>query len=128
MPGAPGPPPPSPEEIAAICTDYSGNQINREALQFNCQKLSDYNLFADPTDPRSGANEGGTRFELTTQLFSDYAQKYRFVFLPPGQQATWHEGSAAAPNATLGFPVGTVIAKTFAFPNGATRRSSRRAC
>ena len=118
-PGAPGPQPPTPEEIAAICADYSGNQINREALGFNCQKLSDYNLFADPTDPRSDANEGGTRFELTTQLFSDYAKKYRFVFLPPGEQASWHEGSAAAPNATLGFPVGTVIAKTFAFPNGA---------
>ncbi len=121
-PGAPGPTPPSPEEIAAICADYSGNQINREALQVNCPLLRHYNLFADPTDPRSGANEGGTRFELTTQLFSDYAQKYRFVFLPPGQQATWHEGSISAPNATLGFPVGTVIAKTFTFPNGANEK------
>jgi hypothetical protein len=61
----------------------------------------------------------GRRFELTTQLFSDYAKKYRFVFLPPGGQASWNEGSASAPNATLGFPVGTVIAETFAFPNGA---------
>ena len=118
-PGAPGTPPPSPEEIAATCANHSGSSINRDALQYNCQHLSDYNLFADPTDPRLGANEGGTRFELTTQLFSDYAKKYRFVFLPPGGQATWYEGSASAPNATLGFPVGTVIAKTFAFPNGA---------
>ncbi|MGH7336727.1 MAG: parallel beta-helix domain-containing protein, partial [Myxococcota bacterium] len=120
-PGAPGPEPPTPAEIAAICESWTQqpNQINRAALQFNCPQLSHYNLFEDSTDPRSGAREGGTRFELTTQLFSDYALKYRFVFLPPDQQATWHEGSAAAPNATLGFPVGTVIAKTFAFPNGA---------
>jgi len=118
-PGPPGSPPPTPAEIDAICSSYGGNQINRAALPYNCQKLSQYNLFADPTDPRSGANEGGTRFELTTQLFSDYAKKYRFAFLPPGQQAVWHEGSSSAPNATLGFPIGTVIAKTFAFPNGA---------
>jgi parallel beta-helix repeat protein len=118
-PGPPGTPPPTQAEIAATCADYSGNQINRAALQYNCPQLSQYNLFANPTDPRSGANEGGTRFELTTQLFSDYAKKYRFAFLPPGEQAIWHEGSASAPNATLGFPVGTVIAKTFAFPNGA---------
>jgi hypothetical protein len=94
-PGPPGTPPPTPAEIEAICASYSGSQINRAALQYNCQQLSQYNLFANPTDPRSGANEGGTRFELTTQLFSDYAKKYRFVFLPPGQQAVWHEGSSA---------------------------------
>jgi hypothetical protein len=86
MPRSSRPTCPAAAGIAAICADYSSNQINREALQFNCQKLSDYNLFADPTDPRSGANEGGTRFELTTQLFSDYAQKYRFVFLPPASR------------------------------------------
>ena len=39
----------------AICADYSGTTINREALQYNCQCLSQYNLFADPTDPRASA-------------------------------------------------------------------------
>ena len=119
VPGAGGDPPPTAEEIAAICADYSGNQINREALQYNCQFLSQYNLFADPTDPRSGPNESGILFDLTTPLFSDYARKYRFAFLPPGESAVWHEGHASAPNQTLGFPVGTVIAKTFSFPDGA---------
>jgi hypothetical protein len=33
--------------------------------------------------------------------------------------ARWEEGSASAPNAILDFPVGTVIAKTFAFDDGA---------
>jgi parallel beta-helix repeat protein len=117
-PGAGGDPPPSQDEIAAICADYAGTAINREALSYNCQLLSQYNLFADPTDPRTNPNEGGVLFDLTTPLFSDYALKYRFVFLPPGQQAQWSEGSSSAPNATLDLPVGTVIAKTFAFRDG----------
>jgi uncharacterized repeat protein (TIGR03806 family) len=119
VPGAGGDPPPTQAEIDAICRSFGGTEVNRAALPFNCQWLSQYNLFADVTDPRAGAHEGGLRFDLTTPLFSDYAVKYRFLFLPPGEPAGWQEGNADAPNATLVFPVGTVIAKTFAFPNGA---------
>ena len=119
VPGAGGEPPPTQAEIDAICADYAGSAVNRAALQYNCRWLSQYNLFADPTDPRANANEGGILFDLTTPLFSDYASKYRFAFLPPGESATWQEGNASAPNATLSFPVGTVIAKTFSFKDGA---------
>lgn len=108
----------SDEEVLAICENFSGNNVNREALAYNCPKLSHYNLFSDPTDPRSGFNEGGILYDLTTPLFSDYASKHRVLFLPPGQPAVWNEGNASAPNATLDFPVGTVIAKTFSFKNG----------
>ena len=109
---------PSEEEIRATCENYDGSNINRDALAFNCEKLSQYNLFEDPTDPRSGAHEGGMLYDLTTPLFSDYAQKYRFVFLPPGEKAQWKQGNASLPNQTLIFPVGTVIAKTFSFIDG----------
>lgn len=119
VPGAAGEPPPTQEEIDAICEDFSGSAINREALPYNCEWLSQYNLFSDPTDPRSGAHEGGLLFDLTTPLFSDYAVKYRILFLPPGESAGWKEGSAVEPNATLDLPVGTVIAKTFAFRDDA---------
>jgi parallel beta-helix repeat protein len=119
VPGNGGPPPPTQDEIDAICASHSGTTVNRAALQYNCQWLSQYNLFADPTDPRSTPNENGVRFDLTTPLFSDYASKYRFAFLPPGASAQWQEGTAVAPNATLVFPVGTVIAKTFSFKDGA---------
>jgi parallel beta-helix repeat protein len=119
VPGVGGPRPPTPEEIEAICSDYMGSQINWAALAYNCPKLSQYNLFADPTDPRRDPNEGGLPFDLTTPLFSDYAVKYRFAFLPSGTAAQWNEGSSVAPNAALGFPVGTVLAKTFAFRDAA---------
>tara|TARA_R110000787_G_scaffold15088_30_gene46548 strand:+ start:4640 stop:7768 length:3129 start_codon:yes stop_codon:yes gene_type:complete len=109
----------SDEEVLAICENFSGHSVNRAALPYNCPKLSHYNLFANPTDPRSGFNESGVLYDLTAPLFSDYASKYRVLFLPPGQPATWNEGSSSMPNATLDFPVGTVIAKTFSFKNGA---------
>jgi parallel beta-helix repeat protein len=119
VPGAGGDTPPNQAEVDTICADYSGSAVNRAALQFNCRFLSQYNLFADPTDPRLNPHEGGLLFDLTTPLFSDYAVKYRFLFLPPGERAQWQEGNVSAPNAALDFPVGTVIAKTFAFPDGA---------
>lgn len=118
VPGANGAETLSDEEVLAICESFSGNNINRAALQYNCPKLSHYNLFADSTDPRSGFNEDGILYDLTTALFSDYASKYRVLFLPPGTQMAWNEGNASMPNATLDFPVGTVIAKTFSFKNG----------
>jgi hypothetical protein len=50
-------------------------------------------------------------YDLNSALFSDYAAKYRFVKLPPGTSAAYHETEA------FEFPVGTVIAKTFAYPH-----------
>jgi uncharacterized repeat protein (TIGR03806 family) len=49
-------------------------------------------------------------YDLSTPLFSDYAAKLRVVRLPPGTQAVY------APEAVFDFPVGTVLAKTFAYP------------
>lgn len=119
VPGENGGPVLSDKEVLAICENYGGSRINRAALAYNCPKLSHYNLFSDPSDPRSGFNEGGLLYDLTTPLFSDYASKYRVVFLPPGKPAIWNAGGKSAPNATLNFPVGTVLAKTFSFKNGA---------
>lgn len=120
VPGANGAAPPTEAEILAICEDFSGNTPNYAALQFNCPKLSQYNLFANPTDPRSGFNGDGLLYDLTTPLFSDYSSKYRVIYLPPGGTAQWVEGNASLPNATIDFPAGTVIAKTFSFKDGAS--------
>jgi uncharacterized repeat protein (TIGR03806 family) len=55
------------------------------------------------------ANEGVTPYELNTPLFSDYAVKYRTVWMPPGTSATYND------NAVLDFPVGTIVTKSFGF-------------
>ena len=50
---------------------------------------------------------GGVIYELNTPLFTDYANKYRFVFVPEGARAAYRATDV------FDFPVGTIIAKTF---------------
>jgi len=98
----------TPEEIAALC-NAPGQGPNWDAFVVDCPNLSDYRLFAggDPTGTPLG---GGVPYDLTTPLFSDYSSKYRTVFLPPGTQAYYDDAGV------FSFPVGTIIAKHFAFP------------
>lgn len=99
----------TPAETAECGGTTSG--VNWGALlEHDCPNLSDYNLFADPTDPTSGPNSGGLPYDLSTQLFTDYASKYRFVFVPEGTQVQYSEHESFV------FPVGSVLVKTFAMP------------
>jgi parallel beta-helix repeat protein len=99
----------TPEEVAQLCTP-EGDDANFGALEVNCPTLSGYNLFADAMEPRRLAN-GGIAYDLTTPLFTDYASKYRFIFMPEGKRAAYSSRES------LDFPVGTIIAKTFTMPN-----------
>jgi len=85
-----------------------GEGINTEALVVDCPMLSSYRLFADASDATQNPNSGGIKYDLTTPLFTDYALKHRFVFVPEESTAAYRTNSA------FDFPVGTVIAKTFA--------------
>jgi uncharacterized repeat protein (TIGR03806 family) len=55
-------------------------------------------------------HDGVTPYDLNTPLFSDYAVKYRTVWMPPGASAPYQGTS------TFDFPVGTVLTKSFGFP------------
>ena len=47
-------PAPSDEVVEFYCSaDVADGEINREALNYNCPTLDQYNLFADAQDPRS---------------------------------------------------------------------------
>ncbi|PWF62271.1 hypothetical protein CBX96_16560 [Shewanella sp. BC20] len=95
----------------------TGSNVSWDALlKANCPKLSDYNLFSDAKNPTAGPNSGGVPYDLNTQLFTDYASKYRFVYLPSGQKASYSENEA------FDFPVGSVIVKTFALPSDTSKR------
>jgi uncharacterized repeat protein (TIGR03806 family) len=54
-------------------------------------------------------NDGVVPYELNTPLFSDYAVKFRTVWMPPGTAAVYNDSDA------LDFPVGTIITKSFGF-------------
>jgi uncharacterized repeat protein (TIGR03806 family) len=53
---------------------------------------------------------GVTPYDLNTPLFSDYAVKFRTVWLPPGTSIAY-QGTQR-----FEFPVGTVFTKSFGFP------------
>lgn len=69
--------------------------------------LSDYGFFED-----AGANLPAGRvkaYDLINPLFSDDADKHRFIYVPPGEMVK--ADGAGLPE----FPVGTALIKTFAF-------------
>ena len=69
--------------------------------------LADYRLFTDAQADTPNARL--TPYALATPLFSDYADKARLVFVPPGTSASY------TATGVLAFPVGTVLVKTFAY-------------
>ncbi|WP_299727522.1 parallel beta-helix domain-containing protein [uncultured Endozoicomonas sp.] len=96
----------------AFC-DLDTAGVNWTALEgANCPALSDYNLFSDNADPRGNSTDNsGVPYDLNTSLFTDYTNKYRYVFIPDGEVIDYHDQES------FNFPVGTVLVKTFAMPD-----------
>ncbi|MEE4206553.1 MAG: SO2930 family diheme c-type cytochrome [Erythrobacter sp.] len=76
--------------------------------------LSEYGFFADLAAQAPAAHVSAYR--LNTPLWSDGADKLRFIYVPDGE-ALEPDGEGL-----LRFPVGSAIVKTFAFGEGANRR------
>ena len=68
-------------------------------------KLSDFRFFVG-----GKPNHRVRGYKLATPLFSDYADKDRFIYVPAGQKAR-HRGDGL-----IDFPVGTALIKTFGYP------------
>lgn len=109
-------PAPSQEKIDKLCK-AGGSGVNFDAAPVNCPTLDQYRLFDNPQDPTSEPNSGGVPYVLNTKLFSDYSMKYRVAYMPPGTKAIYKDGKTDGANATLVYPTGTIIAKTFSFRN-----------
>jgi uncharacterized repeat protein (TIGR03806 family) len=100
--------------VAAGCGKPDSPESNsvtfNEASEWPPEKLSAYGLFVG-----NGASQepvdGVVPYDLNTPLFSDYTEKLRFIKLPHGGTIKYHETEV------FDFPVGTVIAKTFAYPH-----------
>ena len=76
--------------------------------------LEEYGFFihADAQMPAVGVMP----YRLNTPLYSDGAEKLRFVYVPEGQEVSFGE------DGLLQFPVGSALIKTFAFGGGDERR------
>ncbi len=71
--------------------------------------LSGFGFFADAS--RQVSAEGVLPFAPATPLFTDFAEKRRFVYMPDGKAAEY-DGNEA-----FRFPVGSALIKTFAYPD-----------
>jgi len=82
-------------------------------------KLSDYRFFAGSMKEQS-PNTGVLPYEPATSLFTDYALKKRFIWLPSGSKGTY-----VSDHDLIDLPVGAALIKTFYYdnvqPSGETR-------
>lgn len=72
--------------------------------------LSSYGFFAGKLSDLKPAT-GVYQYELNTALFSNYAEKLRFIKLPEGTQAEYNDTSV------FNFPIGTILIKNFFYAN-----------
>ena len=76
--------------------------------------LSQFGFFTDGAGQVPAARV--TPYRLNTPLYSDGAEKLRFVYVPEGKRM------GANGDGLIDFPVGTALIKTFAFGEGSERR------
>ncbi len=74
-----------------------------------CEKLSGYGFFQGALSSLTPAAQV-TPYSPNTPLFSDYAVKFRFLYLPQGEQVSYTDMGAFDP------PVGSFAIKTFTYP------------
>lgn len=97
-------------ELAAHAPPTEGASLAARVYRTLPKRLSEFGLFKEPLAQHQPA-AGVLPYDLNTQLFSDFAEKRRFIQLPKGTQMAYDaEG-------VFTFPVGTVIAKTFSYPH-----------
>lgn len=78
------------------------------------EKLSEYNFFTGNIAELQ-PNDGVVPYNLNTPLFTDYAKKARFVWMPDGKSANYITETA------LDFPKGAVLIKNFYYENDETQ-------
>jgi len=94
-----------------ICQDNVNQSVDWNKLTtVNAVNLSEYKLFQNQCDPTTNPSPRGLPYDMAVPLFTDYASKYRFVFVPTDQTATYQSNEA------FEFPVGSVLSKTFTLP------------
>jgi uncharacterized repeat protein (TIGR03806 family) len=95
--------------LASVLLVSCGGGENRSPVfhaETNPERLSEWHMLSVKDETlRLGARV--TPYDLNTPLFSDYAHKLRTIWMPEGKAADYDANDA------FGFPVGTVITKTF---------------
>ena len=93
--------------LVTACGKASGPNTDILLADKPATTLAAYGLFED--DRARVPIEGLVKYDLSNPLFSDYAEKHRFIYVPEDKSATYVEDDV------LAFPVGSVLVKTFAY-------------
>lgn len=103
--------------IINCSTTSKSVRVDIEAAPF--EKLSDYNFFTGIQNNLQ-PNVGVLPYDLITPLFTDYAEKSRFVWMPDGTSAAYN------PKEVVDFPDGAVLIKSFYYNHDAADLSKGR--
>lgn len=90
--------------IGVHCSSFS--EEHAHLPETNYEQLSDYHFFTGALADLQ-PNDRVIPYDLNTPLFSDYAHKARFVWMPEGSSANY------TAEGVLAFPEGTVLIKNF---------------
>ncbi len=96
--------------LLAGCAQVDRSPVKSFIAEPFPQKLSEWHLFVGQGENMQ-PNQRVLPYDLNTPLFSDYAAKHRFVWMPPGATAQYH------PDQVFDFPVGAILVKSFGFPS-----------
>ena len=103
------------ESTPDIAECAASNTINWEALNtLNCDDLSDYGLFQNSKNPTQQPKTPGVLYSLNSTLFTDFAHKYRYVFIPDGKKIYFKNMDV------FDLPIGSVLVKVFALPDNSS--------
>ncbi len=102
------------------CAESGGNSVSETPSQFVSEPkpesadefpalLSDWGVLHVSKQELVPGNRS-VAYDLNTPLFTDYAHKFRTLWVPEGESATFDDGGM------IQFPVGTIISKTFFYP------------
>ena len=91
--------------------------LDIESFPFNT--LSDYNFFEGDIKAQTPVL-GVIPYKPISTLFTDYAKKKRFIWMPSDVKATY-----AGDNEIINFPVGTILIKSFYYDNVQPNNSTR---
>lgn len=103
--------------LATAGCDPAGDDVVVPEKPF--ERLSEYRFFRGDLATLQ-PNEGVLPYDLNSPLFSDYAQKARFVWMPEGTSARYAESGV------LDFPEGAVLIKNFFYEHDETDPSKGR--
>ncbi len=102
--------------LLAFSSSYSTLEVLPDAPKM---KLSDYGFFTGALADLQPADRVFA-YDVNAPLFSDYAEKARFIALPAGTHLTYQSESA------FDLPVGAVIIKNFYYSNQMAKREAGR--